>query len=361
MNDEKRNKIKAFANELIDEGKAVIAVPPQKNSSGYWFGGGNMIEGKDGTLYITGRYRNYGDSRTGTGMGERGLELAIFASKDRGSSFSKIHSFSKKDLGVDGYDVLSIEGTALYDNGKEIELYISTEKKNRPFPEGFESFHKPGTGSWTIDRMTGPTVEELDPSSLENILENSDPRWFNEKDPFVHTKRNGDMILGFCTHPFNWASSNSAYCIRKKGEKEFSEPVYDWFPRGYCWDVGITRATSFLSLPGSNETLVFYDGGESMRNFPQHENAKKRPRGYSCEELGGLAYFQEDSPETVERISIVLPSFVSSSGTGCLRYVHVLETDDGYYATWQQSMNNLSQPLMLRFLPKDEAERILLS
>ena len=40
-------------------------------------------------------------------------------------------------------------------------------------------------------------------------------------------------------------------------------------------------------------SLFFYDGGECVRNLDAHEGAVKRPRGYSCEELGGLAYFED--------------------------------------------------------------------
>ena len=352
-------EIQAFVKSLINEKEAKIAIPAMGKESGYWFGGGNMIKGKDGSLYITGRYRNIGDSRTGVGMGERGLELAIFRSMDNGSNFQKIKSFSKKDLNADGYEVLSIEGSALFDNGHGIELFISTEKKNRQFPVGYEDFHKPGTGSWTIDRITASHVEDLNIASIENVIDCQDPRWFNVKDPFVYTNNNNDLVLGFCTHPFNWASSNSAYCVRKNGEEKFSTPVFDWFPRGFCWDVGIARATCFLEVKGIG-TLVFYDGGEAMRDYPQHEKASKRPRGSSCEELGGLAIFSDDKPETVQRISSVLPSFVSSTGSGSLRYIDVLETEDGYYATWQQSQSNFSQPLMLRFLPKKEVESLLL-
>ena len=51
--------------------------------TGFWFGGGNMVQDHDGTLWLVGRYRNHGDSRTGLGAGERGLELALFRSDDR--------------------------------------------------------------------------------------------------------------------------------------------------------------------------------------------------------------------------------------------------------------------------------------
>ena len=49
----------------------------------------------DGTLYVVGRFRNAGDSRTGIAAGTRGLELAIFASCDNGSTFEKVVSWDK--------------------------------------------------------------------------------------------------------------------------------------------------------------------------------------------------------------------------------------------------------------------------
>ncbi|MEM1297027.1 MAG: hypothetical protein AAGH89_16800, partial [Verrucomicrobiota bacterium] len=67
-----------LAKALIDQENARVLVPPQDNSTGYWFGGGNVVQAPDGSVLIIGRYRNYGDSRTGVGAGERGLELAIF-------------------------------------------------------------------------------------------------------------------------------------------------------------------------------------------------------------------------------------------------------------------------------------------
>ena len=51
--------------------------------------------------------------------------------------------------------------------------------------------------------------------------------------------------------------------------------------------------------------------------------------------------------------------FISPTGTGCSRYVDVLETKDGFYATWQQSQDDLSQPLVMNFVSRDEALQIL--
>ena len=363
----KKEKLIAFAKRLVDQEKAKIIVPAQENSSGFWFGGGNMVQDRVGNLYVTGRYRNFGDSRTGTGKGLRGLELAIFRSSDKGKTFHKVKSFSKQDLKIQDWEVLSIEGTALNMTDKGVELYISTEKLNRPFPEGLEQFHKPGTGSWTIELMKAETVEKLGEGSYKTILESRDPRWFNMKDPFLYHRENGDMILGYCTHPFNWSSSNTGYVMRKKGMDGFTEQENSFFPRGFCWDVGITRGTALVPVPktglfkGSRSSLFFYDGGEAMRSYEAHSNAVNRPRGYSCEEIGGVAVIEDSVMESVERLSAELPLFISPRGTGCSRYVDVLVTEDGYYVTWQQSQENFSQPLVMNFVSHEEAEEVLMA
>ena len=361
-----KKRMLRFAEALVNQEKARIIIPAQENSPGFWFGGGNMVSDSRGNLYVTGRYRNFGDSRTGTGMGVRGLELAIFKSEDHGATFRKVKSFSKKDLNINGLEVISIEGTALNLTAAGVELYISTEKLNRPFPEEYSTYCKPGTGSWTVEFMEADSIENLSTANYRTLLDNRDPRWFNTKDPFVHHTAAGDLVLGYCTHPFNWSSSNTGYTVRKKGSRDFSDLNNQFFPRGFCWDVGITRGTALLKLPqvgsfsGKNISLLFYDGGEAMREYPAHENAVQRPRGYSCEELGGVAWIMNDVIDFPERLTDVLPGFVSPWGTGCSRYVDVLETDEGYFATWQQSQKDFSQPLVMNFLSREDAERILI-
>lgn len=355
----------AFANALVDQKKARVIVPAQEDSTGFWYGGGNMVEDRDGSLYVTGRYRNFGDSRTGTGAGVRGLELAIFKSEDKGDNWSKVKSFSKKDLNIGDWEVLSIEGTALNFTEDGVELFISTEKLNRPFVDGFSEFHKPGTGSWTIELMKADKIENLSAENYKTVLQSRDPRWFNVKDPFLGKNSAGDLIVGYCTHPFNWSSSNTGYVTRKKGSEDFSEQNNTFLPRGFCWDVGITRGTALMKVPSvgvfetSDVSLMFYDGGEAMRSYEQHANAVIRPRGHSCEELGGVACIEDGKLESAEKMSVALPSFVSPWGTGCSRYVDVLETEDGFYTTWQQSQKNSSQPLVMTFISRDEAEEIL--
>lgn len=326
-----------------------------------------MIEDSSGVFWLVGRYRNHGDSRTGLGMGERGLELAIFRSEDRGASFEKVVSFPKSELGVGDRDVLSIEGCALRHSSRGVELYVSTEKSGIGYPEGLESYLKPGTGVWTIERIEAASPAELAATNIKTILEAHDPQYVHVKDPFVANLAGQDYLL-FCSHPFSWSSSNTAYVpIDDNGPQQ--EPCFDFFPRGFTWDVAITRGTAIVSLPtslvqsddGQPVHLMFYDGGESLRNLDEHKSAVSRPRGYSCEELGGLAMITGNDINSIQRISTNLPSFISPYGTGCSRYVDVLVSEDGFYATWQQSQDDLSQPLVMNHLSMEEARDLLAS
>ena len=363
--DEFELRLVRFASALIDQQRASIVVPPQQPAPGFWFGGGNLTLGPDGALYLVGRYRNVGDSRTGLGAGERGLELAIFLSGNCGQSFQKYVSFSKADLDVGDRRVLSIEGAALHWTDDGVELFVSSEKEGIGYPPGFESFLKPGTGVWTIERSAARSIEKLKDAAFETVFAGSDPAVMHVKDPVCYDAPSGDCVLMYCTHPYCWSSSNSAYAIRRRGAAAFGASCFDFFPRGCTWDIAITRGTCIVDVPqvgpfsDRNVSLLFYDGGESLRNFDEHSAAVKRPRGYSCEELGGVAYFLNGDLSRVYRLSKYQPMFVSPQGTGCSRYVDVLSTPGGIYATWQQSQRDLSQPLVMNFVDREQAEKTL--
>ncbi|NQV28344.1 MAG: exo-alpha-sialidase, partial [Rhodopirellula sp.] len=297
-----------LANALVNQQLARIIVPAQQPSTGFWFGGGNAIEDVNGDLHVVGRYRNHGDSRTGVAAGERGLELAIFSSNDGGSRWQKSVSFSKPDLNIGDRTVLSIEGSALRRTGNGYELYVSTEKDGIGYPEGFEGYLKPGTGVWTIERLAAETLAALKDSPLETVAECSDLRWLHIKDPFLYERSDEHLNLLFCSHPFSWSSSNTGYrtvstdsASRVTQSPPLGETVFDFFPRGTTWDVAMTRGTCVIDVPkvgafaNVDVSLFFYDGGESLRNLDEHSTAVKRPRGYSCEELGGVAYIQNGS------------------------------------------------------------------
>lgn len=369
-------KLLHFAKALIDQESASIIVEPKERAPGFWFGGGNGAIGPDGRLYIVGRYRNSGDSTTGLRKGERGLELTILRTEAPWDgrdlpTLEKVLTLTKEDLSRPGSTVVSIEGTALRFYSGGVELFLSSEKKEVPYPEGLEGFQKPGTGVWTIERLRASSVEELSSVPLEQVVTGRKPEKWHVKDPVLHEARNGATILLFCTHPFSWTSSNSAYAVRRPGREEeqpgeaFQKPVFDFFPRGSAWDVAVSRITDALDLsriPGCGvppETLLFYDGAECMREHEQNPNALQRPRGYSCEEIAGLAHFSGNDLRRVRRLTTTAPAFLSPWGTGSCRYIHTFLTEKAVVAIWQQARGDGSQPLVLRSLPTEEAVALL--
>jgi hypothetical protein len=293
------------------------------------------------------------------------MELAIFRSRDRGRSFEKVQQFSKSDLNVGDYRVLSIEGSALHWTEQGVELFVSTEKDGIGYPTDFAEYLKPGTGVWSIECLPAPTIEGLREATPVTVVESRDPQYLHVKDPSVYVEQNGDLRLLFCTHPYCWTSSNTGYAVRRTANPGFDEPVFDFFPRGVAWDVAMTRGTCVLDVPkvgafhDQQVSLLFYDGGECVRPHDEHRNAVARPRGFSCEELGGAAYVVDGDFSRIRRLSVHRPLFVSPHGTGCSRYVDVLATADGFYATWQQSQPDGSQPLVMNVLTREEAERLL--
>jgi len=365
LNDSSVRRITALTKELINQEDARVIVEPKKAEPGFWFGGGNIVQAPDGTIYVVGRYRNSGDSTTGIKAGERGAELAIFSSTDSGKSFHHILSFSKKELGYDRKNVLSIEGAALSVDPDGVELFVSTEKSGIPYPAGLETFQKPGTGVWTIDRLRAPSVPDLSGAPVTPFLGSSNPEYLHVKDPVIHHSVDGDLLLLFCTHPFNWSSSNSAFLRRPAGREEPGHPVFDFFRRGTTWDVAVSRITDVLSLPHGllaepdTVQLIFYDGAECMRQHDENPRAVKRPRGYSCEEIAGLALATNDQLTSIERVSTTAPMFLSPWGTHSCRYIHTCAGRNGILATWQQSRESGEQALVMHSVHWDRVRAIL--
>jgi hypothetical protein len=341
-----------------------------------------MVQDASDTIWLCGRYRNYGDSRTGLEAGERGLECVLFRSDDGGQSYRKVRSWSKADLSrhSDGGKVLSIEGTSLHlqSNGAW-ELFISSEKA-LPYPQDLRDRQKPGTGIWTIDRMRVPHgraggPEELDPVTLTPALDALDrPQYLHVKDPVVYDGPGGQTVMVFCSHPYSWTSTNSGLAVRARGAQAFQVQSWEVAPRGPTWDVAVTRITDRLPLPQagclaglSPCAVYFYDGAECIhdhsRGHGQSSGAPRRPRGHSCEEIGGafLSWDDKGMPryDALVRLSGLAPLFTSPWGTGCSRYVSTLVTTDGIWASWEQGQEDGSQPLVGRFLPTSDIESIL--
>ena len=352
---------------LISQEAAQVLIAPQQNASGFWFGGGNLVQDEAGKLWLCGRYRNFGDSRTGLKAGERGLEVVLWSSEDGGQSFQKRQSWSKEALSLPDQKILSYEGTALHQlSDGTWELFISSEKEIA-YPEGLESYQKPGTGVWTIDRLSAASLDALSDASLEPVLSNtSRPEYLHIKDPVVFDQANGDTVLVFCSHPFSWTSTNSGYALRPQGQTDFDRGPWEVVSRGAGWDVAATRITSRMPLPqlgcfadNPPMSVYFYDGAECLRQLDENPLAHKRPRGFSCEEIGGAFFGSDEAFPEMTRLDPLNPLFMSPWGSGSSRYVETLVTEAGIYAIWQQSQDSWAQPLVSHFLPMAEVEDIL--
>ena len=345
-----------LAKALVDQEAAKVLVAPQQDADGFWFGSGNIIEPELGRFLLCGRYRNHGDSRTGTGAGARGLEFAIFEGSSPSGPFTKIRSFSKQDLSRSNAPVVSIEGGKLFPGPSGLEMIVSTEK-GIDYPESLASFQKPGTGVWSIDRIAAADVESLDSTTMTEVQSSSQGATLHIKDPVVFESPTGGTALMYCSHPFGWSSSNTGLAVRGEGSDAFELQTDTVLERGATWDVACTRVTDRLAVPQVGLladlpplSLYFYDGAECLRSLDENAKAVSRPRGYSCEELGGLAWGWDAEFPKLQRLSVDFPLFVSPHGTGCSRYVSTLKTQGGIMATWQQSQSARSQPLVGNFM-----------
>ena len=109
----------------------------------FWFGGGNSVrDPSDGSLYLIGRYRDAGDSRTGLTSGPRGRALSIFRSTDNGRSFAEVRTWDKSDLYC-GSAVLSIEGSALRLNKRRVQV-LGLHRKSSPLSAARRRFSEAG-------------------------------------------------------------------------------------------------------------------------------------------------------------------------------------------------------------------------
>ncbi len=343
--DHVREALTRVGRVLMDQRAARVLVPPRAPEPGFWFGGGNVCAGSDGSLLLCGRYRNGGDSRTGIEAGPRGAELAVLRSTDGGDTFQPALSLLKEDVAPAGEEVLSIEGSCLRRTAAGLELYVGTEKR-RDYPDALREHQKQGTGVWSIDVLRADHLAGLASARAVPVLRSDLPARLHVKDPVV-TDVGGRVRLLYSCHPFSWASSNTGLAELRDGAAVVEGA--DLLSRGPVWDVAVCRVTERLPMPAAGvlagwppTSLYFYDGAECM----SRHGSGDVPKGYSCEEIGGLAAGVDDEFPQVERLSVEAPLFVSPHGTGCSRYVSVFEDEGGYLVTWQQSQPDGSQPLV---------------
>lgn len=363
---DRRDALLRLLDALLDQQRARVVVPPTRAADGFWFGGGDLVPDDDGSLWLTGRFRDAGDSRTGVAAGVRGRELAIFRSRDDGASFEKVRAWSKAELAVSGDAVLSIEGTSLQrrDDGAW-ELFVSMERR-RAYPEPYAAYQKPGTGVWSIERTVAERPEALEAADLEPALQGDEDAHLHVKDPVARAVGAGTALL-FSNHPLSWASSNSGLAIRPPGAGAFEVQAWEVVPRGPVWDVGATRLTEVLPVPrvgrfagGPPVSVLLYDGAEAMRPLEESRSANARPRGYSCEELGGAMWTVSHEFAAAERLTPIAPRYLSPHGSRSSRYAKVATLPDGgLIATWQQAQADGSQPLVMHRLSAEQVAEAL--
>ena len=367
LSDQQYSALTKLLHRLIDQLSANVIIEPLAPKTGFWFGGGNIVQDASGVLWLSGRYRNFGDSRTGLVAGARGLEVAVFRSDDGGRSFEKVSSWTKPELSHSGPAIVSYEGTSLHPRDDGVwELFVSSEK-DRPYPSPLETMQKPGTGVWSIDVLTGTSPDAMDASTFAPVLSNDEfPEYLHVKDPVVYDARDGSTHLIFCSHPFSWSSSNSGLAIRAAGANDFAVDSWEIVRRGPAWDVAATRITCRMPIPQTGlfrdeppMSVYFYDGAECLRSHEENVRAVSRPRGYSCEEIGGAFIVADGDFASATRLSELAPFFVSPYGTGASRYVDVLQTESGWLASWEQGQSNGSQPLVGHFVSRGEIDAIL--
>ena len=383
-----REKLISLLKRMMDQERATVAISPYQQQEGFWFGGGNVVV-EDDCLWLVGRFRNFGDSRTGLKAGLRGLECALFRSDNQGKSWEKVHSWTKTQLSqFSESKILSIEGTDLHRlKDGNWELFISSEKEVK-YPVDLASYQKPGTGIWSLDSLRAPSVLELHPRTLTPLHLRGHPDLQGEaeneereavhlhlKDPVLFDIESKSHVtaLFFCTHPYSWTSSNTAMAIRTTlptkptpTKEDFRVDTWQVVGRGSAWDVAVTRITCripiphlgiFASLPPCS--VYLYDGAECVREHQQSQKGHHRARGYSCEEIGGAFFGWDHEFPSLTRLSDLSPFFESHQGTGCSRYASGTFLPSGFLMTWQQSQNDKSQPLVSHFLPMAEIETIL--
>lgn len=353
-------RLAALARALVDDAAATVLVEPTEDAPGFWFGSGGVARHARGAYYLSGRYRDRGDSRTGLAAGRRGWKLVVARSPSPMGPYQEIWSREKQDLGTERGEVVSIEGTALLLRVDRVELYISSEKA-RAYPDPVASTQKPHTGIWDIDMVSAPGFDALDSGRITPLLWSDDPVTLHVKDPSVSVGPDGETVLIFCHHGFNWSSSSTGVMTRARGGTDWSAPSFNVMEHGLTWDVAVTRVTGRLPVPRVGAfasepavSIYFYDGAECVR-----DHGSSTPKGYSCEELGGAAYGLDRELPAFVRLSPLEPMFVSRHATGCHRYVETHADDDGILAIWQMADPNGAQPLYGHYLPADRVAEIL--
>ena len=154
---------------------------------------------------------------------------------------------------------------------------------------------------------------------------------------------------------------------KKENQAYFELISENILERGNSWDVACSRVTEKLSVPKIGPfadlpdlSIYFYDGAECLRPLDQNAKAAKRPRGYSCEELGGLAWGKDTEFPKLNKLSIDFPLFISPHGTGCDRYASAVSSQTAQSLRHGNNLRKTNPSLWseIIYLPKKWKEQL---
>ncbi|MDZ7799161.1 MAG: hypothetical protein U5K81_00010 [Trueperaceae bacterium] len=156
-------------------------------------------------------------------------------------------------------EVLSIEGSSLRrraDGGWE--LFVSSEKR-RAYPSAYAEFQKPGTGVWTIDRMTGPSPDRLNAGTLAPVVVGIDPGHLHVKDPVTVDLADGGTARTDLQPPAHLGVQQYRAGAARRGRRGVRGHAPGAGTARSVLDVGVTRLTDRLRVPRVGR---FADGPE---------------------------------------------------------------------------------------------------
>ena len=248
----------------LNSGDEVVIEKSPREEPGWWAGAPNATRDEE-----WGRYYLYYRLRRPRGQG-RGYGARIAVSQD-GFQFKDVWSIGQEELNSP-----SIERGHLIRRGNEWVLYLS--------------YVNGETNQWQIDRIAGPSVEQLNVKDRIPVLTPVDVAGHAVKDPFVLrvgplwymyvsyapkellAPVNGDLHASQDVFTTGAVKSHTGFAISMDGDHYFWQgEVLGSSASG--WDSLVSRLSGILPMDGV--FLAFYDGASRVEE--------------NYEERGGLA------------------------------------------------------------------------
>ena len=309
---------------LFDPEQGTTVIEPPGRERGYWSGGCSA-------LYDETRERFYLYYRVRT-PGERGGTCRIAESAD-GRTFETVWSADKVQ-----FDTESIEKASLFRTPEgSFRLYVS--------------YVEPGSRQWRIDLLEAREPSELDPAARRSVLTAEMCDNEGVKDPLVYLC--GGIYYLYVNYAPKPANDDPESLRRMHAEgNAFVSGVVDtgtglatspdgvhfrWegsvLEPGAGWDSFLVRMVSLVYTPPV--FTAFYDGRPDVTA--------------SYEDKAGMATSFDLRRFT--RVSEDEPVLVSGHGTGCLRYLSAVPTEEGMYWYYEYARGDGSHELRLNTVP----------